>query len=78
MYSDKYDISVPFKPRLNSRCFCGGSLRLDEKFKIKNGTKLNQEPPIIPKVKGRGVEGGSQMLQLSLDGKRLYVTNSLY
>lgn len=26
----------------------------------------------------RGVTGGPQMLQLSLDGKRLYVTNSLY
>lgn len=32
------------------------------------------------KAKVRGVEltGGPQMLQLSLDGKRLYVTNSLY
>lgn len=29
-------------------------------------------------VKGRKLEGGPQMLQLSLDGKRLYVTNSLY
>src|SRR5215204_3079334 len=27
---------------------------------------------------GRGLDGGPQMLQLSLDGKRLYVTNSLY
>lgn len=29
-------------------------------------------------VGGRRLEGGPQMLQLSLDGKRLYVTNSLY
>ncbi len=29
-------------------------------------------------VAGRKLEGGPQMLQLSLDGKRLYVTNSLY
>lgn len=29
-------------------------------------------------VKGRTLSGGPQMLQLSLDGKRLYVTNSLY
>jgi selenium-binding protein 1 len=28
-------------------------------------------------VQGRKVQGGPQMLQLSLDGKRLYVTNSL-
>jgi len=27
---------------------------------------------------GRGLNGGPQMLQLSLDGRRLYVTNSLY
>jgi methanethiol oxidase len=29
-------------------------------------------------VAGPRLEGGPQMLQLSLDGKRLYVTNSLY
>ncbi len=29
-------------------------------------------------VAGRKLKGGPQMLQLSLDGKRLYVTNSLY
>jgi selenium-binding protein 1 len=31
-----------------------------------------------PNDAGRDVNGGPQMLQLSLDGKRLYVTNSLY
>ena len=29
-------------------------------------------------VQGQKLQGGPQMLQLSLDGKRLYVTNSLY
>ena len=29
-------------------------------------------------IHGRKLEGGPQMLQLSLDGRRLYVTNSLY
>jgi len=29
-------------------------------------------------IKGKKVEGGPQMIQLSLDGKRLYVTTSLY
>lgn len=29
-------------------------------------------------MRGKKLEGGPQMLQLSLDGKRLYVTNSLY
>jgi methanethiol oxidase len=31
-----------------------------------------------PSVRGRQLNGGPQMLQLSLDGKRLYVTNSLF
>ena len=31
-----------------------------------------------PEVEGRKLAGGPQMLQLSLDGKRLYVTNSLF
>jgi selenium-binding protein 1 len=31
-----------------------------------------------PKFRGRDLVGGPQMLQLSLDGKRLYVTSSLY
>jgi selenium-binding protein 1 len=31
-----------------------------------------------PDFKGKKLTGGPQMLQLSLDGKRLYVTNSLY
>jgi methanethiol oxidase len=31
-----------------------------------------------PSDAGRDVNGGPQMLQLSLDGRRLYVTNSLY
>jgi methanethiol oxidase len=30
------------------------------------------------KANGKKFEGGPQMMQLSLDGKRLYVTNSLY
>src|SRR6185436_4509260 len=31
-----------------------------------------------PAMRGRKLNGGPQMLQLSLDGKRLYVTNSLF
>lgn len=38
---------------------------------------LQKQPdPVF--VKGKRLEGGPQMLQLSLDGKRLYVTSSLY
>jgi methanethiol oxidase len=31
-----------------------------------------------PEFRGKKLQGGPQMLQLSLDGKRLYVTNSLF
>ena len=38
---------------------------------------LQRQPePLV--IKGVRVEGGPQMLQLSLDGKRLYVTTSLF
>eukprot|EP00483_Globobulimina_turgida_P009484 UN09503 len=72
----QYDISDPFKPRLNSRCWTGGCLREDSGFVIKD--KVANKAPVVPKIKGVRIEGGPQMLQLSLDGKRLYVTNSLY
>lgn len=35
-------------------------------------------PPEPVYVKGRRIYGSPQMLQLSLDGKRLYVTSSLF
>ena len=72
----QYDISDPRHPRLNSQCFVGGCLRRDAGFAVKDADK--KPPPEVPKVQGRFLEGGPQMLQLSLDGRRLYVTNSLY
>ncbi|KAI1709713.1 56kDa selenium binding protein (SBP56) domain-containing protein [Ditylenchus destructor] len=39
--------------------------------------RLSQPKPLIL-PNGKKMEGGPQMLQLSLDGKRLYVTGSLY
>ena len=36
----------------------------------------SQPEPLV--LNGVRVEGGPQMLQLSLDGKRLYVTTSLF
>ncbi|CAL5347677.1 unnamed protein product [Camellia sinensis] len=32
----------------------------------------------VPEIKGKRLRGGPQMIQLNLDGKRLYVTNSLF
>ncbi len=43
-------------------------------MKPKNGERHQ----VVPTVKGHTLRGGPQMIQLSLDGKRLYVTNSLF
>ncbi len=44
----------------------------------KLSTLYFQEQPKEARVKGKKINGGPQMIQLSLDGKRLYVTTSLY
>ena len=57
-----YDVSDPARPELRSQVWLGGLLGRDGGH---------------PKA-GRPLTGGPQMLQASLDGERVYVTNSLY
>uniref|UniRef100_W6NB72 Methanethiol oxidase n=1 Tax=Haemonchus contortus TaxID=6289 RepID=W6NB72_HAECO len=73
----QYDITNPENIRLNSQIFLGGSIHTETGVKIIHDEELKVAPP-ARYVKGKRVEGGPQMLQLSLDGKRLYVTTSLY
>ena len=65
----QYDVSDPAQPRLAGQLWVGGLLGksppADGNPKRERGSLRNQS-------------GGPQMLQLSLDGKRLYVTNSLF
>ena len=57
--------------------FLGGSICKDSGVKVTEDKELSEQPdPVF--INGRRVEGGPQMLQLSLDGKRLYVTTSLF
>jgi len=72
----QYDISDTKHPKLVGQVFIGGSTPKGGSVKIK-GKKAGTEPE-IPLVKGHKLFGGPQMIQLSLDGKRLYVTNSLF
>jgi selenium-binding protein 1 len=58
----QYDVSDPANPKLTAQLWLGGLLG-------KGGE--------APGLAGHKLQGGPQMLQLSLDGKRLYVTNSL-
>jgi len=67
----QYDISDPHHPKLVGQVVIGGSIR----GKV---TEKDGKQPQIPKVQGRASEAGPQMIQLSLDGKRLYVTDSLF
>jgi len=69
----QYDITDTANPKLVGRVFVGGSIRKGGPVTVKNG-----EQPEIPEVQGHKLLGGPQMIQLSLDGKRLYVTNSLF
>ncbi len=57
-----YDVSDPTAPRLRSQVWLGGLLGRDGGH---------------PKADGP-LNGGPQMLQCSLDGERVYVSNSLY
>uniref|UniRef100_A0A8C9YG67 Methanethiol oxidase n=1 Tax=Sander lucioperca TaxID=283035 RepID=A0A8C9YG67_SANLU len=78
----QYDITDRRSPRLVGQVFLGGSLVSDGPVRVlEDPEKQSQPPPRIIKgrrVSGRRVSGGPQMLQLSLDGRRLYVTTSLF
>jgi selenium-binding protein 1 len=58
----QYDVSDPFKPVLTGTLRIGGIVR--------------REPhPTLP---GEPLNGAPQMIEISRDGRRVYVTNSLY
>lgn len=73
----QYDISDPANPKLVGQVFLGGLILNDSGVKVVHDTELNEQPSPV-EVKGRRLFGGPQMLQLSLDGKRLYVSSSLF
>ena len=58
----QYDVSDPFHPKLNSTVRIGGIVR-------RAAHPSNPETPL---------NGGPQMVEVSRDGRRVYVTNSLY
>ncbi|EFN58621.1 hypothetical protein CHLNCDRAFT_140840 [Chlorella variabilis] len=75
----QYDVSDPANPKFSNRIWLGGSLRKGGPVKVIEGLPEDSpEQPEVPTVKGVELQGGPQMIQLSLDGRRLYVTNSLF
>lgn len=73
----QYDISNPDCPKLRGQLFLGGIANRSVNTKIIKDEELDYEPtPVF--MRGKRLEGAPQMLQLSLDGRRLYVSSSLY
>lgn len=72
----QYDITNPDVPKLVGQVFMGGSVCKDSGVKVLEDKELKEQPPARV-IKGRRLEGGPQMMQLSLDGKRLYISSSL-
>jgi len=73
----QYDITDRSNPKLTGQVFLGGKIVSDSDVKILADEELEQ-PPEPVYIKGKRFFGGPQMLQLSLDGKRLYVSTSLF
>jgi len=75
----QYDITDTRNPRLTGQIFLGGSILREGSVRVVEDTELSVQPQ-TRYVKGgtKKIEGAPQMLQLSLDGKRLYVTTSLF
>uniref|UniRef100_A0A8C5IEW4 Methanethiol oxidase n=1 Tax=Junco hyemalis TaxID=40217 RepID=A0A8C5IEW4_JUNHY len=73
----QYELSRSCKPRLVGQVFVGGSILRGGPVTVCRDEELKCQPePLV--VKCKRVYGGPAALQLSLDGKRLYVTNSFY
>lgn len=73
----QYDISVRDSPRLVGQIFLGGAAVRDRGVTVIEDKELSEQPEGLV-VRGKRLEGGPQMLQLSLDGRRLYVSSCLY
>lgn len=73
----QYDISDRKHPKLVGQVYLGGVAVSDSGVRVVNDPEGFAQPdPVV--VRGKRLEGGPQMLQLSLDGKRLYVSSCLY
>ncbi|EFJ11187.1 hypothetical protein SELMODRAFT_271931 [Selaginella moellendorffii] len=73
----QYNIDDPSKPVLTGQLWLGGLVSKGSKVLVESSTGEDWQSS-VPPVQGKKLRGGPQMLQLSLDGKRLYVTNSLF
>ncbi|KAI3915486.1 hypothetical protein MKW92_030268 [Papaver armeniacum] len=73
----QYNIEDPKNPVLKGQLWVGTLLKKGSPV-VAEDENRNDWQCDVPEVQGKQLRGGPQMLQLSLDGKRLYVTNSLF
>jgi len=73
----QYDITDTRNPKLTGQVFFGGSIQAGGGVTVTEDTELSVQPG-VRYIKEKRIWGAPQMLQLSLDGKRLYVTTSLF
>lgn len=73
----QYNIEDPKNPVLTGQVWVGGLIRKGSPVSVvaDDGSTYQID---VPDIQGKKLRGGPQMIQLSLDGKRLYVTNSLF
>merc|ERR1711925_22151 len=64
-------------PVMPGQIFFGGSVQDGGPVTVTKDKELSIQPS-VRYAAGKRIEGAPQMLQLSLDGKRLYVTTSLF
>merc|ERR1712200_215546 len=73
----QYDITDTRNPKLTGQIFFGGLIQAGGPVKVVEDKEMSVQPQ-TRYARGKKIEGAPQMLQLSLDGKRLYVPSSLF
>ena len=73
----QYDITDTRNPKMTGQVFFGGSIQAGGPVTVTEDKELSVQPG-VRHIKNKRIWGAPQMLQLSLDGKRLYVTTSLF
>ncbi|KAH6816245.1 selenium-binding protein 2 [Perilla frutescens var. frutescens] len=73
----QYNIEDLTNPRLTGQVCVGGLIQKGSPVVVEaeDGSTYQFD---VPEVQGKKLRGGPQMIQLSLDGRRLYVTNSVF
>ncbi|XP_078525149.1 methanethiol oxidase-like [Lissotriton helveticus] len=73
----QYDITNTSKPKLVGQVWMGAGIAKGGPVTVVHDEDLKCQPEMLI-LKGKKIQGGPQMIQLSFDGKRLYCTTSLY